>query len=117
MPLLPPEEGIGDNPPLTAPTSLEFWGRSLGRSRQSWQVKIPRTQFDTGLNLKRTHPNPSVDRIPVSPRLTARGTIGEMTGGDCLEVSTAIGGQDATRQQGHGYEFLSAEKREIGDTQ
>lgn len=30
---------------------------------------------------ERTHPDPSVDRIPVSPRLTDRGTIGEMTGG------------------------------------
>lgn len=29
MPLPPPEEGIGDTP-LTAPTPLAFWGRSLG---------------------------------------------------------------------------------------
>ncbi|MFJ9155148.1 hypothetical protein ACIRP7_45575 [Streptomyces sp. NPDC102270] len=47
-PLLPPEEGFGDDPPLTAPTSLAFWGRGVGGS---WQVTIPQQQFDTGLNL------------------------------------------------------------------
>lgn len=67
--------------PPYRPYAAGVLGTKPRRSRQSWQVKIPRTQFDTGLNLKRTHPDASGDRIPVSPRLTARGTIGEMTGG------------------------------------
>ncbi|MGW2721634.1 hypothetical protein [Streptomyces sp. NPDC001492] len=47
-PLLPPGEGFGDDPPLTAPTSLAFWGRGVGGS---WQVTVPQQQFDTGLKL------------------------------------------------------------------
>jgi hypothetical protein len=46
-PLLP-DEGLGDDPPLTAPRSLAFWGRGVGGD---WQVTIPQEQFDSGLDL------------------------------------------------------------------
>ncbi|MFJ6835496.1 hypothetical protein [Streptomyces sp. NPDC091209] len=45
---LAPDEGLGDDPPLTAPRSLAFWGRGVGGD---WQVAIPQGQFDSGLDL------------------------------------------------------------------
>ena len=46
-PLLP-DEGLGDDPPLSAPQSLAYWGRGIGGD---WQLTIPQDQFDSGLNL------------------------------------------------------------------
>lgn len=46
-PLLP-DQGFGDDPPLTAPRSLSYWGRGVGGY---WQLAIPQDQFDSGLNL------------------------------------------------------------------
>lgn len=42
------DEGLGDDPPLTDPRSLAFWGRGVGGD---WQVTIPQGQFDSGLDL------------------------------------------------------------------
>ncbi|TDB88675.1 hypothetical protein E1264_10660 [Actinomadura sp. KC216] len=45
---LAPDQGLGDDPPLTAPQSLAFWGRGVGGD---WQITIPQEQFDSGLDL------------------------------------------------------------------
>lgn len=45
---LVPDEGLGDDPPLTAPRSLAYWGRGVGGD---WQVSIPPEQFTSGLDL------------------------------------------------------------------
>ncbi|MFI1508126.1 hypothetical protein [Streptomyces sp. NPDC020597] len=44
------DEGVGDDPALTAPQSLAFWGRGVGGD---WQVTIPQREFDAGLDLRR----------------------------------------------------------------
>lgn len=42
------DEGLGADPPLTAPQSLSFWGRGIGGD---WEVSIPESQFASGLDL------------------------------------------------------------------
>lgn len=39
------DEGLGFDPPLTAPRSLAFWGRGIGGE---WEVTIPESQFASG---------------------------------------------------------------------
>lgn len=45
---LVPDEGLGDDSPLTAPRSLAYWGRGVGGD---WEVTIPPEQFASGLDL------------------------------------------------------------------
>lgn len=40
-----PDEGLGNDPPLTAPRSLSFWGRGIGGD---WELTIPESQFESG---------------------------------------------------------------------
>lgn len=40
-----PDEGLGFDPPLTAPRSLAFWGRGIGGD---WELTIPESQFASG---------------------------------------------------------------------
>ena len=43
-----PDEGLGPDPPLTAPQSLAFWGRGIGGD---WEVAVPGKQFNSKLDL------------------------------------------------------------------
>jgi len=42
------DEGLGADPPLTAPQSLAFWGRGIGGD---WEVSIPGSRTNSGLDL------------------------------------------------------------------
>ncbi len=42
------DEGLGADPPLTAPRSLAFWGRGIGGD---WEVSIPGSRLASGLDL------------------------------------------------------------------
>jgi hypothetical protein len=42
------DEGLGADPPLTAPQSLAFWGRGIGGD---WEVSIPASRLNSGLDL------------------------------------------------------------------
>ena len=43
---LAPDEGLGDDPPLTAPRSLAYWGRGIGGT---WELSIRDDQFNNTL--------------------------------------------------------------------
>lgn len=42
------DEGLGEDPPLTAPRSLAFWGRGIGGT---WELSIPDNQFNGQLDV------------------------------------------------------------------
>lgn len=43
---LAPDEGLGEDPPLTAPRSLAYWGRGIGGT---WELSIRDDQFNNSL--------------------------------------------------------------------
>lgn len=42
------DEGLGEDPPLTAPRSLAFWGRGIGGT---WELSIPENQLNGQLDM------------------------------------------------------------------